>query len=553
MKLQKYLRGVMRIAPLFLAAGLWAQDKQQELERHLREAQTASESGNYPVAVQELRAALAIHPETSGAYYQLGYALLQLHENTAAEKAFLRELDFPPPDPYSLYYLGILAHDAGHRQTAISYLERSLKAGEVRDVRQKLGNEYMALGQVDHAIESLQDSVHVRPEDGSLHYMLGRAYKLKGRTADAKKEFDAAQRWKAKFQNEMIALSALRQAIKEQKQSEAESKMQELSHSSDSDVLLAAATMLGEAGLHAQATEFLQKVIGISPSLPEAHYDLARAYLATEQRDKARAELQQAIKLKPGFYEGELVLGSLLADEGQADEAIQHLRAAARIRSDNPRLLLMLGLQYYQQSYFADAVETLKKAMSLEPANPEPRYLLIEAYYRNFEYEHALHLAEETSVKFPDAALAHYHLGAQLNNFSRLTEAKNELEEALKRDQSLVEARVMLGEVFFKMGKPDKSLTCFREALAANPKLMNAQAGLGKALIQLKQYPQAATAMEEAIRIDPKVAQLHLYLSQAYRAIGKAEEAKSEAALFSKLNQERAHARDLQADRKYSN
>ena len=111
----------------------------------------------------------------------------------------------------------------------------------------------------------------------------------------------------------------------------------------------------------------------------------------------------------------------------------------------------------------------------------------------------------------------------------------------------------MLGDVLFKMGKAEESLVCFRSTVASDPKLMDAQAGLGKALIQLKRYSEAAEAMEEAIKIDANLAALHLYLSQAYRALGRADDAKREAAVFSRLNQERAAARDKEGDRRYPN
>lgn len=554
----------MRCSPKFssvVAVALFAlpvllqsrQGSPQDFNKHLLDAQTASDKGDYATAARELRAALAINPETRGAYYQLGYALLQTHDPAEAAKAFTRELDFAPPDPFSLYYLGLIQQDAGNRAQAVSYFERSLEAGEVLDVRQKLASDYLALGRVERAITFLQASLRVRPEDGGLHYLLGRAYQRKDRAADAKTEFDAAARWKAKFQNEMIELSGLRQALKDQKQPEAEACLNELMRSNDYDILVATATMLGDAGLHPQAASFLEKAVSITPAIPEAHYDLARAYVGMNRRGDAKPELAKALALKPDFYEAELLLGTLLVDEGDADGAIQHLRAAAKIRSDNPRLLLMLGLQYYQRNYFGDAIETLKKAVALQPENPDPRYLLTEAYYRNFEYEHALHCAEETVQRFPNEALAHYHLGAQLNNLSHLSEAKQQLELAIAKDNKLVEAQAMLGEVIFKMGDAGESIGYFRRALAIDPKLINAQTGLGKALIQLKQYSEAATAMEEAIRIDPNVPSLHLYLSQAYRATGRTDEAKGEAAIFSRLNQERAHARDLEGDRKYSN
>jgi len=553
MKFLRRIRQLAEVGLLLTSAGLPAGQSSQELRLHIQAAQSDLDAAKYLDAVQELRAAIALQPGIRGAHYQLGFALLQLHNSAEAEKAFTKELDLPPPDPYSLYYLATIRNEAGQRQAAISFFEKALDAGEVLDVRQKLASSYLAQGRLDDAIHFLEASVRLRPEDGGLHYLLGRAYKQKGRVKDAKTQFDAAARWKTKFRNEMVSLSGLRQALQAKDQPDAAARIRELSGSGDSDILLASATFLGQAGLHEEASSFLKKVIEMNNGIPEAHYDLGRAYIALDKRAEAIPELSRATELKPGFYEAELLLGTLLADDGRGDEAIKHLRAAAQIHADNARLLLMLGLQYYQRSYFSDAIEVLKKAVDLQPGNADPRYLLIESYYRNFEYTHALSLAQETVARFPDSALAHYHLGAQLNNFSRVAESKQQLDIALAKDATLVEARAMLGDVLFKMGKLDDSVACFRSVLATNPGLMDAQAGLGKALIQLKRYDEAASAMEEATRIDSKPAALHLYLSQAYRALGRTDDAKKEAAVFSRLNQERANARDRDADRKYPN
>jgi len=549
-----YGRLVRSLAGLFLVCtGFAQQTPSPDLQGHLQAAQADIDSEKYSEAVRELRAAITIQPKIPGAYYQLGFALFQLNNFKAAEKAFTKELDFQPPDAYSLYYLGRIRADQGQREQSIAFFEKSLAAAEVLDVRQRLGSSYLALGRLDGAIHFLEASVRTRPEDGALHYLLGRAYRQKERIAEAKAEFDAAARWKAKFRNDMISLAGLRRALAENNQADAIARTRELSSSGDSDILLASATALGQAGLHQEAISFLNKTIGLNPKIPEAHYDLARAYIALDNRAVAVSELGKAVEIQPGFYEAQLLLGTLLVDEGQSAAAIKHLRAAVDARADNPKLLMMLGLQYYQGRYFADAIDVLKKAAALEPKNPDPLYLLVQAYYRNFEYERALSLAQETVAHFPDRALSHYHLGAQLNNFSRLEEAREQLDLTLAKDSGLVEAQAMLGDVLFKMGKADESLRYFRQAIEADPKLMDAHAGMGKALIQLKRYPEAARAMEEAIKIDPKLASIHLYLSQAYRALGRVDEAKKEAAVFSTLNQERANARDQEGDRKYPN
>src|ERR1700730_12069261 len=186
------VRSLAGAGAFLVCTGLAQQIPSPNLQVHLQAAQADLDSDKYPEAVRELRAAIAMHPEIRGAYYQLGFALFQLNNFKEAEQAFTRELDFQPPDLYSLYYLGRIRADAGQREQSISFFEKSLDEGEVLDVRQRLGGAYFALGRLDVAISFLEASVRARPEVGGLHYLLGRAYAQKGRTADAKTEFGAA-------------------------------------------------------------------------------------------------------------------------------------------------------------------------------------------------------------------------------------------------------------------------------------------------------------------------------------------------------------------------
>lgn len=546
-------RTIWAVVGLALLSGRCAvpQASQPELEKHLRDAQRYLDDQKYPEAARELLAAISINPRIRGEFYQLGFALFQANRFAEAEQAFNKELQFQPPDAYSLYYLGRIRLEAGQRGQAIAFFEQSLEAGEVLDVRQRLASGYLALNLVDEAIQFLEASVRVRPEDGGLHYLLGRGYQRKGKAGPARAEMDAATRWKNKTRASMESLTRLRSALAKHNEADAIAVTSELGDSQDPDVLLAAAITLGQAGLHQEALPFLEKTVRLRTDLPEAHYDLGRAYLALKDTQRAQPELQRAAELKPGFYEAEVLLGTLLADAGDSEQAIKHMRAAVQARSDSPRLLMLLGLQYFQQRYYADAIEVLTKAMKLDPANPEPRFLLIQAHYRNLEYEPALHLAQETLRLFPENALAHYHVGAQLNNLGRLEEAQQQLETALGKDPSLLEARVMLGDVLFKLGKPQESIAKYQQALSADAKLMDAHAGIGKALIQLKQYGEAAAAMERAVQIDDKLASVHLYLSQAYRGLGRVDEARNEVEIFNRLNAERAKARDKDVERKY--
>lgn len=553
MVLQATLRRAAFRLALFAGGCIWAQQTTApvELKEHLDKAQLLLDQEKYAAMVAELQAAIAIWPQIRGAYYQLGFGLFQLGQSAAAEAAFLKELKFDPPDPYSLYYLGRIRLEANQRQKALDLFEKSLAAGEVLDVRQRIASAYLSFGRTNDAVRFLEASVRARPDNGALHYLLGRAYREQKQNRKALEEFGAAARWKEKTSKQMQSLAALREAIARKDAAQLGVLPAQLIETNDVDILIAAATTLGDAGLHEQAVPLLAKVIKIQPKLPDVHYNLARAYVALGQNSLVESELKTSIELRPDFYEAHVLLGTVLASSGESERAIKHLRAAAALPGATPRMLTMLGLQYYQQRYFADAVEVLTRAVRLEPNNPDSRFLLVQAHYRNLEYEKALAAAQEAKKLFPDLPLAHYHVAAQLNNFGRFAEAKPELEAALAKDDNLLEARVMMGEVLFKLGETERSLNEFRRALAVDPKWMDAHAGLGKALIQLKHFPEAAAAMEQAIRIDENMPSIHLYLSQAYRALGRMEDAKREAETFGRLNEQRARRRDADVERKY--
>ena len=106
-----------------------AQDRRAQLNTHLRQAQIELDQENYGRVVEELQKALAIHDQIPGAYYQLGLAYFQLGNTQEAETAFLRELQFDPPDAHSLYYLGRIRLSYGETEKAIERFEQVLKIG----------------------------------------------------------------------------------------------------------------------------------------------------------------------------------------------------------------------------------------------------------------------------------------------------------------------------------------------------------------------------------------------------------------------------------------
>lgn len=538
---------VAALAPLLLLA----EDPQVSVKRHLEQAQVHLDAERYRLVVTELDQALAIHARIPGAYYQLGLAHWHLGNHAEAREAFQKELEFEPPDAYSLYYLGRIGLTDGNPEEAIRYFERALGIGTILDVRRRLASGYLSVGRIEDATALLEETVQRWPEQGDSHYLLGRAYQRQGRTAEARREFDLAERWKNKLQNHIRDLVDLRVLLENKKLFEASAKAKALAASGDPDVMLSAATALGRSGFHQEALPVLRRVVEARPRYAEAFYNMALAHVSLEQPQRAVSPLRQAVELRPEFYEAQVLLANLLVEGGQQEAAIPHLRTAVRLRPNHAKLAAFLGLQYLHGRFYQDAVGILRTAVDLEPANADLRFLLVDAHYKNHDFERALEVAREAANDFPDLANSHYQVAWQLENMGQFAEAEGFLERALELDPQFTEASRLLGEVLLRLGDAEGSLGPFRRALAQDPQSAHAYAGLGKALVQLKRYEETVRAMERAIEIDSELASLHLHLSQAYRALGRTEEAKREAETFTRLNRLRAAKRDQDVERTY--
>ena len=526
-------------------------DRQAAVNRHLAQAQVHLDQERYSPAKEELEQAIAIHANIPGAYYQLGLANWHLREMEEARAAFQRELEFEPPDAYSLYYLGRIALSGGDTAEAVEYFERVVSIGTVMDVRQRLASGYLRLGRIDAAVRLLEETVRRWPEQGESHYLLGRAYQRQGRTEAARFEFDLAERWKNKLHGEIQDLVELRVLLRDGKLQEATASARALAESGDPEVLFSTAVALGRHGLHKEALPLLSKVVDARPRHAEAFYNMALAEVSLGQRDGAVKALEAAIDRRPEFYEARLLAGNLLAQRGDFEGAIPHLRTAFRVRPDNAKLAALLGLQYMQGRYYADAVGIIRRAVELDPAASDLRGLLVDAHYRNHDFERALEEARNALADFPDRPNSHYQVAWQLENMGRFAEARQHALGALEIDPDFSEARRLLAEMVLRLGDAEGSLPHFRRALASDPGSGQAHAGLGKALIQLKRYQEAATAMEAAVKVAPELASLRLSLSQAYRALGRTEDARREAATFAELNKKRAAERDRDVERSY--
>ncbi len=79
----------------------------------------------------------------------------------------------------------------------------------------KKGNQQLAVGETDKAIELFQKSVKKYPQSAACHTALGKALKRRGKLSEAKAEFKCACEMESNYPDAFYELGALQESDKE--------------------------------------------------------------------------------------------------------------------------------------------------------------------------------------------------------------------------------------------------------------------------------------------------------------------------------------------------
>ncbi|WDQ17617.1 tetratricopeptide repeat protein [Rhodopirellula sp. P2] len=99
----------------------------------------------------------------------------------------------------------------------------------------------------------------------------------------------------------------------------------------NANALANAGAAAGQAGKFEISIEWLEKAIALEPDSPVPHYNLAGAYLMTNQVEAAIEQLLIAKRLDPDLVEVDRTLASLFEQRGELDRASHHYREAVRV------------------------------------------------------------------------------------------------------------------------------------------------------------------------------------------------------------------------------
>jgi predicted Zn-dependent protease len=267
------------------------------------------------------------------------------------------------------------------------------------------------------------------------------------------------------------------------------------------------------------------------------------------------------------------------------DKLLSAEQAFASAMADDPAdsaAARMRGITLYRLGRPAAAIPLLEAAATATQEKPgqgdsgpaDPEYVLALCYADTRRYDDARH-AFATQYGFPGDSAAAYLLTARLmlrreflpvaQQFARkalelspqLPLAHRLLGETELADNHLVEAEAefekerqlnpldpvtydRLGDVYVRQGDFEKARASLQEAVLLDPSSTGPFILLGKVLLKQQEPAGASGYLEHARDMDPQNYMTHSLLGQAYRQMGRQEDARAETALAEKLQADTA-------------
>jgi tetratricopeptide (TPR) repeat protein len=150
-----------------------------------------------------------------------------------------------------------------------------------------------------------------------------------------------------------------------------------------------------------------------------------------------------------------------------------------------------------------EAERLVDRTLTETPEDGESYWRKAILLRRAGDNEAALIAYREAARLLPLDATLRNALGQVLSQLGRLTEAREELESAIRMDRTLVTAHYDLGLVLKNLGEHRQAEAAYRRVLELDPNHADAHNNLGVIFAQRGDFVAAAELFARALRIDP--------------------------------------------------
>jgi serine/threonine-protein kinase len=302
------------------------------------------------------------------------------------------------------------------------------------------------------------------------------------------------------------------------------------------------------------AIQLFEKAIALDPHYARAYAGLSQAYLYKHDRtedpawvaEAARAS-GRAVEMSPQSLEAQTSHGYALLAQGRHEEGRRSFERALEANTRSAEAYAGLAKSYAERAEAnADEAEraagrkaaeaAYSKAISLRPNDWVAYKQLGMFYYSVGRYADAVREYEMVVELAPDNAHAYNNLGVLHIYLGDREKAKQYLEKTIQIDPNRVSAMANLATLLFEGKQYEAAAGLYERALARNPESPFAWASLADAYRKLgrndearRNYEKAILLLNQRVAVEGESVEVHALLAHHFAALGEFDKGREHA------------------------
>ena len=197
---------------------------------------------------------------------------------------------------------------------------------------------------------------------------------------------------------------------------------------------------------------------------------VALNYLLLKDEPSAEKWLTASLALDPNDAQAWYYLGRTKYSETKYPGAIEAFEHCLKLDPKNVTAEYNVGLAYEGLNQNDEAIQAYENAIAWqahdETKSPDPFFGLARLYLHQNNPEKAVPYLLQAVAAFPQLSLAHEELGKAYSVLHRLSEAQEQLEEAVQLSPQKASPRCLLGQIYQQQKMTAKAQTEFERCTA---------------------------------------------------------------------------------------
>ncbi len=300
---------------------------------------------------------------------------------------------------------------------------------------------------------------------------------------------------------------------------------------------LAAAHQKLERGKSEEAIAMLEQLASAAGSPKGVQHGLGIAYYRAGKLISAEQAFARAMDEDPTDIESVQMRGLTLYRLGRPAAAIPFLE---RVRQWTPNANAdanyVLGLCYLNSKRFDDARVAFAKQFGVSPTSGSGYLLLAKMLMQANLQEAASEAAKKALELTPKLPLAHFTLGEFYLFKSDAEQALKEFEQEREISPANPAVYDRLGDVYTRTGKYQEAQEALAKAISLDTSSTGPFIQMGKVLLRRNDPQTSLLYLQHAEKMDPGNYITHTLLGQAYRSLGREEDAKKQIDMATKIH-----------------